>query len=714
MDRRKLRILLVANSESDAKEFYAALEKKNIAVSIRIATSLEQSRETLRIMKPDLVVTSLNLPDGLGTELTRDENGYPQSFPILTMIPTSNVRDAVEAIKAGAWDCLEKSPESFKILDKILDRAIAQWGTVWEQTKNHEAMFETCKNAQGYLDVAGMIIVALDNNCTVTYVNKKCADLLGFPCDQIVGRNWVNSFVPKERRPSVRRSMTRILSGKIPAAQYVEDILVTGDGQQRLVAWHNSLLRDSKGNMIGILGSGEDITKRKSSEEALRASEERFRAIFEGAQDCIMIKDKSLRYTEVNPAFCKLLGLSASQIIGLRAEDLFGNALGHQISERSARVVEGESIECEQTRIVGNIPITFHDTISPLKDSRGQIIGLCYVSRDVTERKQICAEPQPDTHDYPSPSMRSALKKALVATNSDSTVLLQGESGSGKDFLARWIHERSHRSSGPFFSINCAGLPRDLAESELFGHEKGAFTGADRKKKGLLELAEGGTILLNEIGELELTLQAKLLAFLDTKSFLRIGGEKQIYVNARLIAASHRDLVKEVEKGHFLEPLYYRLCVFPINVPPLRERLQDFNLLCGELVQRLAVDMQLQQLPTIDSKTLEKLKRYRWPGNVRELKNVLERSLILWKGGVFDLEFPLSDKESDVWTYTVSHSPHRSFRDTMDDVAMALCDHVLKLCHGNKKQASHMLQISRETFYRYIRKLHHKSKKWTD
>lgn len=449
----------------------------------------------------------------------------------------------------------------------------------------------------------------------------------------------------------------------------------------------------------------EDAEAYADCEEALRTSEAQFRAVFEAAQECIMIKDTSLRYTDVNPAFCHLLGLRASEIVGRRAEDLFGAEIGKQISERSARVLEGESIESEQTRIVRGAPMTFHDTVVPLRDGRGEIVGLCYISRDVTERRQVAQENQAPTHDYPSPAMQRALEKAVVAANSDSTVLLQGESGSGKDFLARWIHERSRRSSGPFFSINCAALPRDLAESELFGHERGAFTGADRRKKGLLELAEGGTILLNEIGELDLSLQAKLLAFLDTRSFLRVGGQKHVYVNARLIAASHRELVKEVEQKRFLEPLYYRLSVFPLTVPPLRERRQDLPILAEDLIRRLAAEMQLTEVPAVDSTVIQNLARYAWPGNVRELRNVLERSLILWRGGPFSVELPQAEKVADPWSYTVYHVPSQTFHDIVQDVATALCGHALKVCQGNKKEAARLLQISRETFYRYLRKL---------
>ena len=186
-----------------------------------------------------------------------------------------------------------------------------------------------------------------------------------------------------------------------------------------------------------------------------------------------------------------------------------------------------------------------------------------------------------------------------------------------------------------------------MAEAELFGHEAGAFTGATRKKRGLLELAEGGTLLLNEIGELSLRLQSKLLTFLDTRSFTRIGGEESIHVSARLIAATNRDLEKEVEEGSFRKDLFYRLNVFSIEVPPLRERRDDIPILIERILSLLSVEMQLPDVPKIQATFLSRLCKYDWPGNVRELRNVLERAVILSGGGPIGVNLPeFSDEEN--------------------------------------------------------------------
>ena len=447
------------------------------------------------------------------------------------------------------------------------------------------------------------------------------------------------------------------------------------------------------------------VVESQRMEKALKESEERFRAVFESAEECIFVKDHSLRYTHVNPAMSRLHGLNASEIIGRQAKDLYGEEAGRQLAEREARVLAGESIETEHTRRVQGASMTFHDTLVPLKSNTGDIIGICCISRDVTERKKLSEVSVGGGGDYESEAMQVTFHKARIAAQTDTIVLLQGESGSGKDYLARWLHDHSRRAEGPFFSINCSALPRDLAESEFFGHERGAFTGAVSLKKGMLELAEGGTILLNEIGELDLPLQAKLLTFLDTQSFLRVGGQKQIRVNARLIAASHRDLDAEVDHGRFLEPLFYRLSVFPIRIPPLRERKDDLPLLAEDIMQKIAVEMQLAEIPRLESHHIAALARYHWPGNVRELRNVLERSLILWEGGSFNIVLPAETEPEDDWSYTVRYIKGKTVRECTTEVQNFLCSAALQTCGGNKKEAARLLNISRDAFYRYIKRI---------
>jgi DNA-binding NtrC family response regulator len=296
---------------------------------------------------------------------------------------------------------------------------------------------------------------------------------------------------------------------------------------------------------------------------------------------------------------------------------------------------------------------------------------------------------------YPSQAMRSTLTQIRSVARTESIILILGESGSGKDFIAGYIHGHSSRSEGPFFSINCAAVAAELAESELFGHEPGAFTGAQGRKRGLLELAQSGTLLLNEIGELSLKLQAKLLTFLDTRSFTRVGGEREISVNARIIAATNRPLEKEVEKGRFRKDLYYRLNVFAITVPPLRQRLDDIPVLSEEILTQLSVETGLPKTSSIDPAAMKALMSYSWPGNVRELRNVIERALILSGNGPLKLaSFALGQNNED-WLFPVSFPTDRSIHEVADDVKRSLINEALRRTGGSKNETARLLRISR-------------------
>jgi len=255
-----------------------------------------------------------------------------------------------------------------------------------------------------------------------------------------------------------------------------------------------------------------------------------------------------------------------------------------------------------------------------------------------------------------SNALKQVLKQVEVVAPTDSTVLIQGETGTGKELIARAIHRLSSRGERTFVKLNCAAIPTGLLESELFGHERGAFTGAISQKAGRFELADKGTIFLDEVGEIPLELQSKLLRVLQEQEFERLGSTKTIRVNVRLIAATNRDLKSLVETKQFRSDLYYRLNVFPVTMPPLRERREDIPILVRYFTQHYAVRMK-KNIQTVPAKTLDVLSRYAWPGNIRELENLVERSVILTQGT--DLRVPMGELE------TAGHLS--SFTTTLED-----------------------------------------------
>ena len=246
-----------------------------------------------------------------------------------------------------------------------------------------------------------------------------------------------------------------------------------------------------------------------------------------------------------------------------------------------------------------------------------------------------------------SPALRKIVKDMQIVAPTDATVLIQGETGTGKELVARGIHELSGRSKRPFVMVNCAAIPDTLLESELFGHEKGAFTGAFAQKIGRFESAHQGTLFLDEIGEIPLDLQPKLLRALQQQEFERLGGSRTIQVDVRIVAATNRDLRKMVAEGKFRDDLYYRLHVFPLTVPPLRERREDIPLLIRFFAQRYARKLN-RPIEEIPSHALEALTSYNWPGNIRELQHLVERSVILSPGRVLQIAVPDAVSETGV------------------------------------------------------------------
>lgn len=299
-----------------------------------------------------------------------------------------------------------------------------------------------------------------------------------------------------------------------------------------------------------------------------------------------------------------------------------------------------------------------------------------------------------------SASMKEVFSLAEAVAARDTTVLLRGETGSGKGLMARWIHNASQRRKQPFVELNCAGLQRDLTESELFGHEKGAFTGAIDRKIGLFEAADGGTLFLDEIGEMDLSIQAKLLKVLEERRFRRVGGLTEIEVDVRLIAATHRDLSKDVAEGKFREDLYYRLNVFAIQLPPLRERNEDVLPLARHFLMEFRGS---GDSAGISAGAAEMLRSYSWPGNVREVRNVIERAAILCPPGTAIQPSHLprfsATPRSDAPAAPIPDGPV-----TMQQAEKALLELALKERDYNIKATAADLGISRGTLYRKVKK----------
>jgi len=300
-----------------------------------------------------------------------------------------------------------------------------------------------------------------------------------------------------------------------------------------------------------------------------------------------------------------------------------------------------------------------------------------------------------------SPVFRGVLTALDRAGRSNTaTVLIQGETGSGKELMARYLHEHSARIGGPFIELNCSAIPEQLLESELYGHERGAFTDAKRFKKGLFELADGGTLFLDEIGEMAPQLQAKLLRVLETRTFRRVGGSVDVTVDVRVVAATHRDLKKAIAEGHFREDLYYRLNVVPVQLPSLRERPDDVVPLAEHFVARFCRELG-RATARIDPAAMDVLRGYAWPGNVRELRNVIERVVLLEAEDVVLAQHLPAELVHPATRTGSAAAPGDAFPAgvvrPLADIEKLAIEHALGVCGGNKTRAAQALGISRQT-----------------
>jgi two-component system, NtrC family, response regulator HydG len=302
-----------------------------------------------------------------------------------------------------------------------------------------------------------------------------------------------------------------------------------------------------------------------------------------------------------------------------------------------------------------------------------------------------------------SPEFESIQRTAKIMAASDVTVLIQGESGTGKELMAKFIHQHSKRNASPIVTINCAALPESLAESELFGHIKGAFTGATSNQQGRIQSAHTGTLFLDEVGELPLNVQAKLLRFLDNGECQTVGQSHVEKVNVRVIAATNRDLFKEIENGNFREDLFYRLNIVPLSLPSLRERTSDITFLINHLSVQLAAKHRLD-VPRFNLKAMELCQRYTWPGNIRELKNFCERMVILLNGKTITvdnlpLEMKSAQKNKRLNPFTLPEGGV-----VLEQVEAQLINQAMDKSHGNQSKAARLLGLTRSALLYRMKK----------
>jgi len=465
-------------------------------------------------------------------------------------------------------------------------------------------------------------------------------------------------------------------------------------------------LRDAKtGEIRGVIECTRDVTERKRAEEALRDSEREFRLIAESATDMIslyLLDDMSWLYA--NPATAQATGYSAEELAATRITDLV-----HPDDRDCARRAFAEGVRTgsasAQVRLrrKDGSYMWVEARGTPVTDAKGRRVALV-ISRDITERKwreeqmalraeRLSGQLAERYHMIGQSAPMCALYEFIQkVAPTDAGVLICGESGTGKEVVARAVHEQSRRTDGPFEVVNCAAMPPTLLESELFGHVRGAFTGAVADKPGRFELADGGTLFLDEVVELPVECQTKLLRALEEGSVRRVGDTRDRRVDVRLVAATNRDVDRAVAEGRLRPDLFYRLDRLRVQVPPLRERTGDVDLLAQHFLEQLSVSCR-RDVEGFTADVLAAFRAYGWPGNVRELRNVIERMVLLSEGR----QLTLGDVPADLLS-----AAGRAVGAAVEPLAEVERKHILRVlaeAGGNKKRAAQMLGIDRSTLY---------------
>jgi formate hydrogenlyase transcriptional activator len=553
----------------------------------------------------------------------------------------------------------------------------------------------------------------------LTFVNTRCADYLGLPSDHPLrlgidtGAPWDShlAFLHPDDAEETRRVWSDCLKTGSPCE--VSFRARNAAGTYRWFLSRAEPHRANDGTILYWIGINLDIEDRKRAEIELRQMLDlapQLIAVLGPKRERLYVNRPALTYlgSTLDEWRQRVMGAPGSEAHPDDAERI--KAVGEQA------IISGLPYELEvRLRAADGSYRWFLARYNPVRDGQGQIMRWYVACTDIDDRKRAEERMRNETIALREDLDRASMFEEIVGSSSalqrvldevakvaatDATVLILGETGTGKELLARAIHKRSRRASGAFIRVNCAAIPPSLIASELFGHEKGAFTGAVQRRLGRFEAADGGTIFLDEIGELPPEAQVSLLRVLQEREIERVGSSHPIAVDVRVLAATNRDLEAAVERGTFREDLFYRLNVFPIRLPPLRERAEDLPILVEYLVDRFAKQTG-KIIRNIERQTLQRLTAYDWPGNVRELQNVIERAVVLSEGETFVID--------ESWLARKPRTPSNGTAvTTLADGEKALIEAALKEAHGRvagPRGAAAKLGIPRQTLEWKIRNL---------
>ncbi len=554
----------------------------------------------------------------------------------------------------------------------------------------------------------GIVVIGRDKNIIV--FNEAASRITGLSEDEVIGENFEILF---QKNIDEKKFIIDALEKNLSFSNLSINITDIKGQIKNVLSSVTPIKRD--GNVLSVLFVFRDTKEMISLAEEIQQKtselidqKNKLDAIFNSNIEGTFTIDNEWTITSFNISAEKITGYKKTEAIGKKCWEIFNSSFCRNGCHMEQTIQKGKAMVGNELEIIHKngkkIPIRVNSNI--LINSKYEKIGAIETFLDISEIKNLSAHLS-EFFKYENIVGRNKEIKQVISvlesvSQTDTTVLITGESGTGKELAARAIHLNSSRKSGPFIAVNCSAFVESLIESELFGHEKGAFTGAVKTKIGKFKLAQGGTLFLDEIGDLSTTIQTKLLRVLETREFERVGGNKSIKMDARIITATNKDLLEEIKAGRFREDLFYRINVINVHLPPLRERMDDFPLIVNHFIELFNKKFN-KNIKQFSSEAFDILLDYNWPGNIRELENVIEHCFVICTGDIIQVEcLPKRLREQKFKTSVELHSnSKKGFKEAERELILS----VLEKNNHNRTKAAKELNINPSTLWRKMKKL---------
>jgi PAS domain S-box-containing protein len=583
-------------------------------------------------------------------------------------------------------------------LDKLGRKLPAKKTNLYDEGTDEKRLRHMEERHQTILDSIEEGYVEVNLNGDAVFCNESYCRIIGYSMTELVGLNY-REYMNEEVAKTVFEAYNKVFKEGISNKGFCYEV-IANNGDKRIIENSISLIRDSSDLPVGFRSIVRDITDRKLAEKELERHRSYLQAVFESVKDGIITFNSNMEVINANKAAETICGLTAKKNCGRRLPDClttcdkncFDLAINNIFSSKTTTAEY--QIKCKQYQ---NPEQRVTITGAPLTSPDGQRMGTVVVIRDITRlsdlEKKLRERSQFKKIISKSASMQGVYELLDSLVDLDTTVLVTGESGTGKSLIANILHFNGNRALKPMVTVNCAALPENLLESELFGHVKGSFTGAVKDAQGRFQAASGGTIMLDEIGDISPRIQLKLLRVLEDKEFERVGDVVPIKADVRIIACTNRNLMEKVRLGEFREDLYYRLKVVEVKMPPLRERTEDIPLLVKYFLNIFNENFS-KSILGVSNDVMEIFINYPWPGNIRELRHSIEHAFVLCRQEIISPDhLPV-----EVRGFCQQTSKIRPVNEK--DIIVKALDKT----YWNKAQAARLLMIDRSTVYRKIRK----------